>query len=88
MPSCWRRAWRLFALAVEKFAQVWDCIPDAETALSAEEKSHALVTWLQALVNQPATQQSADLGVPPEDIASERGGTEREAPYEQCAVPA
>lgn len=72
MPSCWRRAWRLFApWAVEKFAQVWDCIPDAETALSAEEKSHALVTWLQALVNQLKLPNNlADLGVPPEDIAS------------------
>ncbi len=57
--------------AVEKFARVWDCIPDAETALSAEEKSHALVTWLQALVNQLKLPNNlADLGVPPEDIAS------------------
>lgn len=57
--------------AVEKFARVWDCIPDAETALSAEEKSHALVTWLQALVHQLKLPNNlADLGVPPEDIAS------------------
>ncbi len=67
----------------ETFARVWDCIPDAETArsaecipdaetaLSAEEKSHALVTWLQALVNQLKLPNNlADLGVPPEDIAS------------------
>lgn len=38
--------------AVAKFAQVWDLIPDADRTLSAEEKSHALVAWLAALVKR------------------------------------
>lgn len=51
--------------AVEKFARVWDCIPEADTSLSAEEKSRQLVSYLHALVtrlNLPTN--LADLGVP------------------------
>ena len=69
MPSCWRRAWRLFAPGRSRnLPKSGIAFP---TALSAEEKSHALVTWLQALVNQLKLPNNlADLGVPPEDIAS------------------
>ncbi|MCS2164938.1 iron-containing alcohol dehydrogenase [Scandinavium manionii] len=55
--------------AVEKFAQVWDLVPDADLTLSAEEKSHALVKWLAELVKRlklPAN--LATLGVPAESI--------------------
>lgn len=63
-----------------------------ETALSAEEKSHALVTWLQALVNQLKLPTISRISAYRQRITCRtlwrRGGTEREAPYEQCAVPA
>ncbi|KIS41874.1 iron-containing alcohol dehydrogenase [Kosakonia radicincitans] len=55
--------------AVEKFAQVWDLLPDADTSLSAEEKSHALVAWFAALVkrlNLPDNLEALD--VPRADI--------------------
>lgn len=38
--------------AVEKFAQVWDLVPDADTTLSDEDKSHALVDYFAALVKR------------------------------------
>jgi hypothetical protein len=38
--------------AVDKFAQVWDLIPDADLTLNNEEKSHALVCWLAQLVKR------------------------------------
>lgn len=57
--------------AVAKFAQVWDLIPDANRTLSAEEKSHALVAWLAALVKTTAAAgQPAALGVPQESISA------------------
>ena len=56
--------------AVAKFAQVWDLIPDADRTLSAEEKSHALVAWLAALVKRlPLPDNLAALGVPQESIS-------------------
>lgn len=57
--------------AEEKFAQVWDLIPDADRSLSTEEKSYALVDWLAALVKRLALPDSLlALGVPPESIDS------------------
>jgi alcohol dehydrogenase class IV len=54
---------------VAKFAQVWDLIPDADRTLSEEEKSHALVAWLAALVKRlPLPDNLAALGVPQESI--------------------
>ena len=57
--------------AVEKFARVWDLIPDADQSLNDEEKSHALVAYLATLVqrlNLPDNLES--LGVPRDDIPS------------------
>ena len=57
--------------AVEKFAQVWDLVPGADTTLSDEDKSHALVDYFAALVkrlNLPDNLES--LGVPRADIPS------------------
>ena len=55
--------------AVDKFAQVWDLIPDADLTLNNEEKSHALVRWLAQLVKRLALPDNlAALGVPPESI--------------------
>ncbi|MCT9843786.1 iron-containing alcohol dehydrogenase [Leclercia adecarboxylata ATCC 23216 = NBRC 102595] len=57
--------------AVEKFAQVWDLVPGADTSLSAEEKSHALVEWFAALVRRLNLPDNLEtLGVPRDDIAS------------------
>lgn len=56
---------------VTKFAQVWDLVPGADSSLSDDEKSHALVEYFAALVrrlNLPDNLES--LGVPREDIAS------------------
>lgn len=56
--------------AVEKFAQVWDLVPGADTSLSAEEKSHALVEWFAALVRRLNLPDNLEtLGVPRDDIA-------------------
>ncbi|MEN0617083.1 iron-containing alcohol dehydrogenase [Klebsiella indica] len=55
--------------AVEKFAQVWELLPDADLTLSAEEKSHALVAWLAALVKKLQLPDNlATLGVPQQSI--------------------
>jgi alcohol dehydrogenase class IV len=57
--------------AVEKFAQVWDLVPGADTSLNDEEKSHALVQFFADLVkrlNLPDNLES--LGVPRADIPS------------------
>ncbi|NUL35175.1 iron-containing alcohol dehydrogenase [Kosakonia sacchari] len=55
--------------AVEKFAQVWDLVPDADTTLSAEAKSHALVAWFAALVKRLNLPDNLEaLGVPREDV--------------------
>ena len=57
--------------AVKKFARVWNLIPDADQTLNDEEKSHALVEYLSALVkrlNLPDNLES--LGVPRDDIPS------------------
>ena len=57
--------------AVEKFAQVWDLVPGADTRLSAEEKSHALVDYFAALVRRLNLPDNLEtLGVPRDDIAS------------------
>lgn len=55
--------------AVQKFAQVWDLIPDADLTLSDDEKSHALVAYLAALVQRLNLPDSLEtLGVPRDDI--------------------
>ena len=55
--------------AVDKFAQVWDLVPDADLTLNAEEKSHALVAWFSALVKRLNLPDNlATLGVPYADI--------------------
>lgn len=57
--------------AVEKFAQVWDLVPGADTRLSAEEKSHALVDYFAALVRRLNLPDNLEtFGVPRDDIAS------------------
>ncbi|BBS91778.1 MULTISPECIES: iron-containing alcohol dehydrogenase [unclassified Klebsiella] len=56
---------------VDKFAQVWDLIPDADTTLSPQDKSLALVEWLAALVKRlPLPDNLATLGVPKESITA------------------
>ena len=57
--------------AVEKFARVWELVPDADLTLSDDEKSHALVAYFSALVarlNLP--DNLASLGVPRDDVPS------------------
>lgn len=55
--------------AVEKFAQVWDLVPGADTTLSNEQKSLALVEWFAALVKRLNLPDNLEaLGVPREDI--------------------
>ena len=55
--------------SVEKFAQVWDLIPNADTSLTANEKSHALVDYFAALVKRLNLPNSLEaLGVPESDI--------------------
>lgn len=50
--------------AVEEFAQAYDLLPDANPALSAEEKSHALVDYFAALVQRLKLPASLDeLGI-------------------------
>jgi alcohol dehydrogenase class IV len=57
--------------AVEKFAQVWDLVPDADTTLSDEDKSHALVDYFAALVKRLNLPDNLEaLGVPRADIPS------------------
>ncbi|NCU08083.1 iron-containing alcohol dehydrogenase [Pantoea ananatis] len=57
--------------AVEKFANVWDLIPEADTTLSQEEKSHALVDYLAKLVKRLNLPDNLEaLGVPSDDIDS------------------
>lgn len=53
--------------AVNKFAQVWDLLPDADRTLSAEEKSFALVEYFSALVKRL---NLATLGVPSTDLSA------------------
>lgn len=56
---------------VTKFAQVCDLVPGADTSLSDEEKSHALVEYFAALVRRLNLPDNLEtLGVPREDIAS------------------
>jgi alcohol dehydrogenase class IV len=57
--------------SVAKFARVWDLVPGADTTLSEEEKSHALVEYFAALVRRLKLPDNLEmLGVPREDIAS------------------
>lgn len=68
LAPCMRAA-RPFA--IEKFAQVWDLTPGADTTLTAEEKSHALVAYFAALVSRLNLPDNLEaLGVPKEDIDS------------------
>lgn len=51
--------------AVNKFAQAYDLLPDADLSLSEEEKSHALVDYFSALVkrlNLPASLDELGIG--------------------------
>ncbi|WP_336285278.1 iron-containing alcohol dehydrogenase [Citrobacter arsenatis] len=57
--------------AVNKFAQVWDLLPDADRTLSAEEKSFALVEYFSALVKRLNLPDNlATLGVPSTDLSA------------------
>lgn len=57
--------------AVAKFARVWDLVPGADTTLSAEEKSHALVDYFAALVRRLNLPDNLEtLGVPRADLAA------------------
>lgn len=54
---------------VEKFAEVWDLIPDSDQQLSAEEKSCRLVDWFGELVEKlqlPASLEA--LGISPDNV--------------------
>lgn len=54
---------------VDKFAQAYDLLPDADLSLDAQAKSHALVAWFTALVkrlNLPSSLET--LGVSAEDL--------------------
>ena len=54
---------------VDKFALVWDLLPDADSTLSAEEKSRALVEYFATLVKRLNLPDNlATLGVPSTDI--------------------
>lgn len=56
---------------VDKFAQVWDLLPDADRTLITEEKSFALVEYFSALVKRLNLPDNlATLGVPPTDIST------------------
>jgi alcohol dehydrogenase class IV len=51
--------------AVSKFAQAWDLLPNADTTLNEEEKSHALVDYFAALVRRlklPASLEELGIG--------------------------
>lgn len=51
--------------AIDKFAQVWDLIPNADLSLSNEEKSHALVQYFQDLVKRLNLPDNLEtLGIP------------------------
>ena len=55
--------------AVSKFAQVYDLLPDADTSLDDEAKSHALVAYFAALVKRlklPASLE--ELGIGPDHL--------------------
>lgn len=55
--------------AVSKFAQAYDLLPDADTTLDEEAKSHALVDYLAALVKRlklPASLE--ELGIGPDHL--------------------
>ncbi len=55
--------------AVDKFAQVWDLLPDADQTLSAVDKSIALVDYFSGLVKRLNLPDNlATLGVPVTDI--------------------
>lgn len=55
--------------AVSKFAQAYDLLPDADPALNAEEKSHALVEYFAALVARLKLPASLDeLGIGPDHL--------------------
>jgi alcohol dehydrogenase class IV len=55
--------------AVDKFAQVWDLLPDADHTLSAADKSIALVDYFSGLVKRlDLPDNLATLGVPVTDI--------------------
>ncbi|MGD9423679.1 iron-containing alcohol dehydrogenase [Pantoea sp. NSTU24] len=56
--------------AVSKFAQAYDLLPDADSHLSDEEKSHALVNYFTALVARlqlPASLE--ELGISPDHLS-------------------
>lgn len=51
--------------AVSKFAMAWDLVPGADTSLTDEEKSHALVDYFSALVQRlklPASLEELGIG--------------------------
>ncbi|WP_312759339.1 iron-containing alcohol dehydrogenase [Pantoea brenneri] len=55
--------------AVSKFAQAYDLLPEADTGLSEEQKSHALVDYFSALVQRlqlPASLEA--LGISPDHL--------------------
>ncbi|EKY3917475.1 iron-containing alcohol dehydrogenase [Enterobacter hormaechei] len=57
--------------AIEKFAEVWELVPEADMTLTAEEKSHALVEYFAALVKRLNLPDNLEaLGVPRDDIPS------------------
>ncbi|MBU9818985.1 iron-containing alcohol dehydrogenase [Rahnella sp. BCC 1045] len=55
--------------AVNKFAQAYDLIPDADRTLREEEKSHALVEYFDALVHRlDLPVKLSQLNITPDDI--------------------
>lgn len=61
--------------------------PDADRTLSAEEKSHALVAWLAALVKRlPLPDNGRARRASGEYFRPQRSGIKRQTPDEQCPM--
>lgn len=71
MPFCWPPVCALSALTPWRNSPRSGTVPGADTRLSAEEKSHALVDYFAALVRRLNLPDNLEtLGVPRDDIAS------------------
>ena len=71
--------------AVSKFAQAYDLLPDADSALDEEAKSHALVAYFAALVQRLKRRPAGSAGHRAGSSAvSGRSRAGRAAPDEEC----
>ncbi|MWN06460.1 iron-containing alcohol dehydrogenase [Gilliamella sp. Pas-s95] len=56
-------------VAVDKFSQIYDLLPDADLTLTKEEKSHALVNYFRDLVKRLALPSKLqELNISPDDL--------------------